>query len=66
MIIQSSREKFKSDKPPELEVKRRAARLKLSINFITEAEGLEPPSAFARRFSRPLTYQLAYASTRML
>jgi hypothetical protein len=33
MIIQSSREKFKSDKPPELEVKRRAARLKLSINF---------------------------------
>src|SRR4051794_15155864 len=36
----------------------------IPIESMAEAEGLEPPSAFARRFSRPLTYQLAYASTR--
>jgi hypothetical protein len=32
---------------------------------MAEAEGLEPPSPFGRRFSRPLTYQLAYASANL-
>lgn len=40
----------------------RRGRLFVNQNERTEAEGLEPPSAFARQFSRLVTYQLAYAS----
>src|SRR5262245_50541105 len=39
-----------SDTPPQAEMN------------VTEGGGLEPPSAFARRFSKPVPYQLDYPS----